>query len=161
MTPVRSVCETLIRPFHGGRRIAVAILFGVAAFAGAETPTPQQIQEVLRQVHEPPESGQRLFRQARDMQACLAQLPPGTLERLRARGEEMLADVRALCAAGARDEAASRARAYAQEMASSADLRALATCGTMALQLLADVPFVEPDAERGTDTGHVCDRLAQ
>ncbi len=109
--------------------------------ARAEPPTPRQLQEILQQVQQDPARFERLLRQANDMQACLSQLAPETMDTLRVRGEEMVADIRALCVAGERDMAASRAVQYAQEMAASPDLRAIEACGNMAAQLVADLPF--------------------
>lgn len=131
----------------------------VVAPSPAQQPSPQQIQEILQQVQQNPENFQRLLKQANDMQACLSRLAPDTMDRLRVRGEEMVADIRALCVAGERDMAASRALQYAQEMAASPDLRAVEECGSMAAQLMADLPFAGPEAAEGAGPAHVCDQL--
>lgn len=141
--------------------LAAVAALSVVTVASAQQPTPQQIQEILQQVQQNPEHLQRLMQQANDMQACLSQLPPDTMDRLRVRGEEMAADIRALCVAGERDMAASRALQYAQDMAASPDLRTVEQCGQMASQLMADLPFAAPDAaaDDGTAPAHVCDQL--
>ncbi len=139
---------------------APIVAFAAATSSPAQQPSPQQIQEILQQVQQNPEHFQRLLQQANDMQACLSRLAPDTLDRLRMRGEEMVADLRALCVAGERDMAASRAAQYAQEMAASPDLRAVGECGSMASQLMADLPFAAPEAADGADSVHVCDQLA-
>ncbi len=146
-------------PASQTRIVALAALLAAAPPLPAQQPTPQQIREILQQVQQNPENFQRLMRQANEMQACMARLDPNAMERLRARGEEMVADVRALCVAGERDMAASRAMQYAQEMASSPDLRAIEECGSLASQLMADLPFATPDAADGSGPAHVCDQL--
>lgn len=140
-------------------RLALIVLLVAAAPLRAQQPTPQQLQEILQQVQQNPEHFQRLMQQANEMQACLSQLDPATMDRLRVRGEEMVADIRALCVAGDRDMAASRALQYAQEMAASPDLRAVEACGSMASQMMADLPFATPDAAEGEGPTHVCDQL--
>ncbi len=141
------------------RIVALAALLAATTPLSAQQPTPQQIREILQQVQQNPENFQRLLRQANEMQICLSRLEPNTMERLRARGEEMVADVRALCAAGERDMAASRAMQYAQDMANSPELRAIEECGSLASQLMADLPFATPDAADGSGPAHVCDQL--
>jgi len=138
--------------------VAVVAVF-VTAPSLAQQPTPQQLQEILQQVQQNPENFQRLLKQANDMQACLSRLAPDTMDRLRVRGEEMIADIRALCVAGERDMAAARAQQYAGEMASAPDLRAVEECGSMASQLMADLPFANPDAADDAGPAHVCDQL--
>ena len=88
-------------------RLALIVLLVAAAPLRAQQPTPQQLQEILQQVQQNPEHFQRLMQQANEMQACLSQLDPATMDRLRVRGEEMVADIRALCVAGDRDMGAS------------------------------------------------------
>jgi len=140
-----------------------ALLFtagaAITAPLAAQQPTPQQLQELLQQVQQNPEHLQKLMQQAQEMQACLSQLDQQTMDRLRVRGEEMTADVRALCVAGERDMAASRAMQYAQEMAASPQLQSVQACGTLASSMMADLPFASPDDADPQGPAHVCDQL--
>ena len=148
---------TRIRRRNSWRVPIFAAVVACAAPLAAQQPTPQQLQDILRQVQQNPEHLQRLMQQAQDMQACLSQLDPQTMDKLRVRGEAMIADIRALCTAGQRDEATARAMQYTQEMAASPALQSIRQCGTLAQQMLTDLPF--STGSDPTDPGHVCDQL--
>lgn len=144
--------------FPGRSLLFAGILTGALPVA-AQQPTPQQLQEILQQVQQNPDRFQQLMQQAQEMQACLSQLDQQTMDKLRVRGEEMVADVRALCVDGERDMATARATQYAQEMAGSPALQSVQECGTLAAQLTADLPFTTPGSTGTDGPGHVCDQL--
>ncbi len=146
-------------PISPGRCLLFAGLVTGALPLLAQQPTPQQLQEILQQVQQNPDRFQQLMQQAQDMQACLSRLDQQTMDKLRVRGEEMVADVRALCVDGERDMATARATQYAQEMAASPALQSVQECGTLASQLTADLPFATPDSAGSDGPGHVCDQL--
>ena len=111
---------------------------------------------VVAEAQQPSEADlQRMQTQAQEMQACFAKMDQGAMADFRTRGEQMAAEMKALCAAGNRDEAQTRAQDYAQSMAASPVMKSLADCGEMAKQMLATLPFT-PGDESHTET-HVCD----
>lgn len=139
---------------------ALAALLSVQV-APAQMPGPEEMQQLMEQLQQDPAQLQRLMEQAQSMQSCMAQIDEPTLERLRARGEAMGAELQTLCANGRRDEASDRALGFAREMSGDPAIRAIESCGEFARQVMADLPFALPGQTGEHADAHVCDQLPQ
>jgi hypothetical protein len=139
---------------------ALAALLSVQ-IAAAQMPGPAEMQQLMEQLQQDPAQVQRLMDQAQSMQACMAQIDEPTLERLRARGEAMGVELQTLCANGRRDEASNRALGYAREMSGDPAISAIESCGELARQFMADLPFALPGQTGEHADAHVCDQLPQ
>lgn len=117
----------------------LALLLAAAA-AQAQAPTPEQMAQMMK------------------MQQCMAEMDPKVMERLEARGKKFEAEVKALCAAGKRDEAQSKAMAYGREMAASEELKAMKKCGDMASQMMPpSAARATGGGDKGRALGNICD----
>ncbi len=113
----------------------------LTASAGAQAPSEAQMQQMMQQ--------------AQAMQDCMANVDPRAMEALQADGEKMETELRALCAAGKRDEAQRRAVELGRKMAGSPALKEMAKCGDLAKGMLP--PMAARAAGEGAGAGHVCD----
>lgn len=94
-------------------------------------------------------------------QQCLDDIDQSAIERLSARSAAFDAEIEALCKAGERELAQSRAILYSQQLLADPVLQALQQCGKD-INALLPVVITEPDAD---ETGqavsqmpHVCDQ---
>ena len=95
---------------------------------------------------------------AQKMQACMSNVDMQALE---ARTSALETEIRALCAAGKRDEAQARATAYGAEMAQSAEMKGMRECADLSSPLLQPQPAAGvPDEVAGdVQSMQVCDSL--
>ncbi len=124
------------------RHCVLAIGALAATLAAAEQPDPAAMQ--------------RMMEQMQVVQACLAKADQNALAELRTKGEAIVAEMKALCAAGKREAAQAQALDYAREMAGSPIVKSLAECGDMVKSILA-LPFAAADSAPGENSPHVCD----
>lgn len=126
-------------------QVVATAVFGLAlpltaAPAHAQGPTPEQMAQIMK------------------MQQCMAGMDPGVMEKLEGRGKKFEAEVKALCAAGKRDEAQSKAIAYGREMAASDEMKAMKKCGDMASQMMPrSAARATGDGGSGGAAGNICD----
>ena len=77
----------------------------------------------------------------------------------------MQAEVKQLCAAGERDEAQSKAMAYAKEMSTSEEMKAMQKCAEIARAMQKQMPAMAaaeiPAQFDPTENGHICDNLGE
>ncbi|MGD9603701.1 MAG: hypothetical protein AB7O21_18895 [Gammaproteobacteria bacterium] len=111
------------------------------------------IAPVTAQQPMPPDMAQ-VMQHAQALQACLAKVDQGALDELRGRGQALGAEVKALCAAGKRDEAQAHAITAGRAIAESPAMRALGDCGEMARGMVQHPAVTEAVEGRAS---HVCD----
>lgn len=112
-----------------------------------------------QQAHQMTEEQMKAIQEyAQKMQACMANVDMQALE---ARTSALESEIKALCAAGKRDEAQARATAYGVEMAQSAEMKGMRECADLSSPLLQPQPTAGvPDEVVGDVQGmHVCDSL--
>jgi len=102
---------------------------------------------------------QQMMAAMQAMQQCMAGLDENSLQRLEARGDRMDGEIRALCAAGKRDEAQRKAVAFSAEFMSDPAARTMQACAErlaeqMESQMIPSMRFMDLDDESDT---HVCD----
>lgn len=88
--------------------------------------------------------------------SCIGQLDEQRLEELGKRAEESGKEIEALCEAGKRDEAQSRAVRHAKEFMADPEYKKVMQCGEAAQGMLPDLTdMYDPDS--GDESQHVCD----
>lgn len=122
------------------RVVAVTALLCAGAPVSAQQPAPEELAQAMQH--------------AQALQACLAKVDQDAIEELRRRGEALGEETKALCAAGRRDEAQSRALAAGQSIAESPAMRALGECSEMVRAIVQHPAIAEAVEGRA---GHVCD----
>ncbi len=105
---------------------------------------------------------QAMMLQAQKAQACMEQVDQDALQALEEEGRRFEAEIKALCAAGKRDQAQKKAMAYGRKMAASPVIKEIKKCAEMMQGMVQNMfPGMEMgmmDGEDGTESaGHVCD----
>lgn len=106
-----------------------------------------------------PEHMQQLMQQARQMQACMAQIDQNALAALGQRAQTVEAEIKSLCQSGKRDEAMDVAVTFGREMANDDNVRIARECGEMAQKMLPDFKF--PTSKAEAKSSHICDVYTQ
>ena len=99
---------------------------------------------------------QRMMQKAQEMQTCMANVDPAEMEAFQQKAAQMQSEVDALCAAGKRDEAMSRAMSFGHESASNKAMQAMKKCGEGMQHGLPKVAVAGSDTP-GAHTRHICD----
>lgn len=92
--------------------------------------------------------------QVQKMQECMSRIDQSRLEALSARAETMDKEIKALCAAGKRDQAQDRAMEYGREISSAPVMQQMKKCGEMARGMMQQMPMMDDYSDR-----HVCDSM--
>jgi hypothetical protein len=105
------------------------------------------------------EQMQRMMQQAEAAQKCFANIDQSAMQDLQDSGQQMEAEIKALCAAGKRDEAMSRAMKYGKEMRDDPQLQEIRKCSEMMQGMMGQMPspYMPPDTDE--EAGHVCDDM--
>lgn len=97
---------------------------------------------------------------AAQMQACFANVDQAELEAMGTQAEAVQQELKALCAAGERDQAQTRAVDFAREFADSETLNQMRECGDIARAMIPQVlNYVEENVDNSEGSTHVCDNL--
>lgn len=101
---------------------------------------------------------QNIMKAMQKVQECMAKVDQSDLAALEQRGEEMEAEIKALCDQGKRDKAQKKAIAFSKEMMKNPALQQMKKCGEISKGMLPEgsVPEMEDD-EFDPSKGHVCD----
>ncbi len=101
---------------------------------------------------------QTMMQQGLKMQECFGQIDPSAMKRLSERGQSIDAEITALCRAGNRDQAQSKAMAFAREMASDPSIHAMKKCGEGMADMLPKIVTESEDYDDPeTSSRHICD----
>lgn len=101
---------------------------------------------------------QQLMQQAKQVQSCIANIDQKLMEEFKRKTKETDEEIKALCAAGKRSAAATRAKKFSEEMANSKVMRETQKCSASMLKSLPS--FADPKDHGGgiQKSGHICDR---
>lgn len=99
---------------------------------------------------------ERMMQGMQAMQECMANLDQAALEQFGKEGEQMNAEVKALCAEGKRDEAQARAMDYGRKVANDPTMQAMAECGKPMQNVMPQMQSSAPTPEE-LESQHVCD----
>lgn len=101
---------------------------------------------------------QRMMQQAQQMQNCMENIDQAEMDAFEQRAKQMDAEVKALCAAGKRDEAMARAMRFGKDAASNKAMQDMKKCGE---GMMRNLPKVAVGASSADGTGkparHICD----
>jgi hypothetical protein len=104
------------------------------------------------------EQMQQMMQQAYKMQECLAGIDQSGMDALAARADAMEQELKALCAAGKRDEAERTAIKYGQEISAAPEMQAMKDCGEIMQGMMQQMPMMA-DLEQEYGDQHVCDGM--
>lgn len=102
------------------------------------------------------EQMQQMMQQAQQMQECMSHVDEGEMQAFEARAQQMNKEIKALCAAGKRDEAQAKAMAYGKELSQSKAMQQMKQCGDMARKMM---PPAATAVTGAAGSHHVCDDL--
>ena len=91
------------------------------------------------------------------MHACMADLDQAALEQFGKEGEQMNAEVKALCAEGKRDEAQAKAMEYGMKVANDPTMQAMAECGKKMQNAMPQMQQSSAPTPDELQNRHVCD----
>lgn len=101
---------------------------------------------------------EKMMQGVQAMQECMADVDQAALERFGKEGEQMHAEVKALCAEGKRDAAQARAMAYGKKVANDPTMKVMAECGKKmqgAMPQMQQTPGMPSEEE--LKNRHICD----
>jgi hypothetical protein len=106
-----------------------------------------------------PEQMQQMMQQMQGMQDCMGGMDSSAMEEYQQKAEQMNKEVKALCAAGKRDEAHKRAMAFGKETAKTPGLKNMQKCVPNLKGMMPEpTASNQPDREK-TKPHHICDDL--
>ena len=100
---------------------------------------------------------QQMMQQMQGMQNCMANIDQAEMDAFQKKSEEMDAEVKALCAAGERDAAMSRAMTFGKEVAGSTVMQAMKKCGEGMKSMMPNLPKVAQPQDDAGEPRHICD----
>jgi len=101
---------------------------------------------------------QKMMQGMNAMQECMADVDQVALERFGREGEQMHAEVKALCAEGKRDAAQAKAMEYGMKVANDPAMKTMAECGKKmrdAMPQMQQTPGMPSEEE--LKNRHICD----
>jgi len=104
------------------------------------------------------EQMQQMMEQAQKMQKCMDKIDQSAMDALAAKAEKMHKDMKALCAAGKRDQAQSVAIAYGKELSTSKEMKVMKKCSEMAAGMMQQMPMMQ-NLDKDYEKHHVCDGM--
>lgn len=104
-----------------------------------------------------PEQMQQMMQGMEAMQNCMQNVDQSAMQAFEQRAEQMQAEVKALCAAGKRDEAQQRALAFGMEAAKNPAVQEMKKCGQMMQGMAPQLPRVAQSADSESKNTHICD----
>jgi hypothetical protein len=105
------------------------------------------------------EQMQQMMQAAGEMQECYAKIDQAAMQSLSVKSEKTQAEVKALCAAGKRDEAQNRAMEHGREIANSKVMQEMKKCAEKAGDMMNQMPMGPGMNGNFTGMGHVCDSM--
>ena len=99
----------------------------------------------------------KMMEQAQKAQACMQDIDSSELNKLEQQGQQIEAEIKALCAAGKRDQAQSRAIAYSKEMMAMPTMQKMRECSELMRGMLPAMPF--DDFEEEFKNKNICDEM--
>ena len=101
---------------------------------------------------------QQMMQQAREMQNCMANIDQAELQAFQQKAEQMQAEVKALCSAGKRDAAMTKAMAFGKESMSSKVMQDMKKCGEGMKNMMPNLPAIAQSDDDGSEPRHICDQ---
>ncbi|MCG7874723.1 MAG: hypothetical protein AB2672_17905 [Candidatus Thiodiazotropha endolucinida] len=104
---------------------------------------------------------QQMMMRAQEAEECFSKIDKSQLEELEAKGKKMQADIKALCAAGKRDEAMSKAFKYSKQINNDPKIKEMRKCSEKMRGMMVNMPqpYMPPTVDEREKAGHVCDDM--
>lgn len=125
----------------------LSLMLPVAAFAQGIPPMNQMDME-------------NMMKNIQGMESCMQSLDENKMDELKKNAEQVETEVEALCQAGKRSQAQTRAISYGKKMADDPTMKAMMKCVEPMKGMMASMPMMPFDLEAdasGTEK-HVCDQ---
>ncbi len=119
--------------------LTIAVL-GAAPLANAQGMDPAQMQLMMEN--------------AQKMQACMSEVDQSAMEAMASDAQALQQKVKALCAAGKREQAMSDAINYAKQVKASPEMQKMQACSKYMEGMMPKIPLLDSPATGGQ---HICD----
>ncbi|MCB1746699.1 MAG: hypothetical protein KDK06_05965 [Gammaproteobacteria bacterium] len=147
------------------RRAAFVLILGLVGSARAQAPDQAEMQRLMEQARQMQQNMpaldatqiQQMQAKAQEMQACMQNVDQSALQALQQEGAAVGKEIKALCAAGKRDQARARAMDYGRRVAGSPALAEMRKCGEMMQGMMGALPGFMDRVKAGEGASDVCD----
>jgi len=143
LAPVNRIYESTTSMFTINRKPATTLLFallGTAPLALAQGMDAAQMQQMMEN--------------AQKMQACMSEVDQSAMEAMARDAQAFQQQIKALCAAGKRDQAMSDAIAYGQQVNASPEMQKMQACRKYMEGMMPAIPLLDAPTTGGS---HICD----
>lgn len=114
---------------------------------------PALTQSVQAQGMDPAQM-QLMMENAQKMQACMSDVDQSAMQAMARDAEAFQQEIKALCAAGKRDQAMSDAMAFAKRIKASPEMQKMQACRKYMEGMMPKIPMLDAPATGGA---HICD----
>lgn len=104
-----------------------------------------------------PQDMQAMMQKAQQMQACMQKIDRVKMQAFQQRAQQLGTDIKALCAAGKRSEAVTKAMVFSREMAEDSSMQEMKKCGEMMKGFMPDLTNIAETYVNDDSKGHLCD----
>lgn len=104
------------------------------------------------------EQMQQMMQQMQHMQTCMANIDQAEMQAFQDRAKQMDEEMKALCAAGKRDEAVALAREFGKESAANKAMQEMKKCGEGMQHMLPNI-VAKVDNSQNAKQRHICDAI--
>ncbi|MFW5443818.1 MAG: hypothetical protein ACKE51_05885 [Methylococcaceae bacterium] len=104
-----------------------------------------------------PEQMQAMMEKAEEMQVCMQNIDQSKMRGFEQRGKQMGAEVKALCDAGKREAAVSKAMSFSKEIAADVTIQEMKQCAEIMQGFMPDLLDIAKTFEQGNSEAHICD----
>lgn len=101
-----------------------------------------------------PAQMQLMMENAQKMQACMSEVDQSAMEAMARDAQAFQQKIKALCAAGKRDQAMSDAISYGQQVNASPEMQKMQACRKYMEGMMPKIPVLDSPT---TDGAHICD----
>jgi hypothetical protein len=105
-----------------------------------------------------PQKMQAMMQKAQEMQACMQKVDQTEMKAFQQRVKQTGEEVKALCSAGKRAEALSKAMSFSKEIASSTTMQEMKKCGEIMKGFMPDFSEITRAYQDDGSKGHICDQ---
>jgi predicted lipoprotein len=101
---------------------------------------------------------QQMMQQMESMQNCMQNIDQAEMQAFQERAQKMNEEVKALCAAGKRDEAVATAMEFGKEAASNKAMQEMKKCGEGMQQMMPKI-VEQTQNDNSSNKHHICDTI--
>ena len=105
-----------------------------------------------------PAQMQQMIQNSGEMQKCLSRIDKSAIQALALKGEQVEAQVKALCKAGNSAQARAETMAFMREVNASSDMQAMKKCAAMNPIMMQLMPLLDEGAGKNGKDIQICDK---